>query len=114
MVVEEVLDSSIDVDERHRVASVDEAGKHEPHLRESGIPSDVLEKLLPGDDVIRLSKPVVAGGFGYRFVKRAFDLVSTGCALVVLAIPMGVVALKIIGGMETQFLAKPVFGAVGA
>lgn len=95
VVVEKVLDSSIDVDERHRAASVNEAGKHEPHLRESGIPSDVLEKLLPGDDVIRLSKPVVAGGFGYRFVKRAFDLVSTGCALVVLAIPMGVIALKI-------------------
>lgn len=95
MVVEEVLDSSIDVDKSHRAASVDEAGKREPHLRESGIPSDVLEKLLPGDDVIRLSKPAVAGGFGYRFVKRAFDLVSTGCALVVLAIPMGVIALKI-------------------
>ena len=72
-----------------------ESGKHEPHLTENGIPRDVLEKLLPGDDVIELDEPKVAGGLGYRFVKRAFDVVSCGCALVILAIPVGIIALKI-------------------
>lgn len=70
-------------------------GKHEPRLRENGIPSDVLAKLLPGNDEVVLDKPVVAGGLAYRFVKRAFDIVSTGCALVLLAIPMLVIASKI-------------------
>lgn len=77
------------------VAAVNEAGKHEPKLTENGIPADVLAALLPGDDIIELEEPVVAGGLVYRFVKRAFDVVATGCALVILAIPMGVIALKI-------------------
>lgn len=64
-------------------------------LTESGIAPDVLAKLLPGDDVLTLEKPVVSGGLGYRFVKRAFDIVSCGLALVVLAIPMAVVAARI-------------------
>lgn len=54
----------------------------------------MLAKLLPGDDVVELSEPVVGGGVVYRFVKRAFDVVSCGCALIVLAIPMGIIALK--------------------
>lgn len=70
-------------------------GVDAPKTTESGIPIDVLERLLPGDDVVELAEPKVAGGLGYRFVKRAFDIVSCGCALVVLAIPMGIVALKI-------------------
>ena len=80
---------------RREAAQLGEAGKHEPGLRENGIPADVLEKLLPGDDVVELREPVVAGGLGYRFVKRAFDVCATGAALVVLAIPMLVVAVKI-------------------
>lgn len=81
---------------RREAAKLENAGKHEPRLRESGgIPADVLEKLLPGDGVVELEEPEVAGGLGYRFVKRAFDVLSCGAALIVLAIPMGVVALKI-------------------
>ena len=38
---------------------------------------------------------MVAGGLGYRFVKRAFDVCACGAALIVLAIPMVAVALKI-------------------
>ena len=64
-------------------------------LTENGIPDEVLAKLLPGDDVIELSEPTIAGGIGYRFAKRAFDIVSCGCALILLAIPMGVMALKL-------------------
>ena len=81
--------------ERREAADLYAVGKYEPKLTENGIPADVLEKLLPGDDVIELAEPKVAGGTVYRFVKRAFDVVSCGCALVVLAIPMGVIALKI-------------------
>lgn len=81
--------------ERRGAADADRAGKYEPKLTENGIPVDVLEKLLPGDDVIELAEPKVGGGLGYRFVKRAFDVVSCGCALVILVIPMGCIALKI-------------------
>ena len=80
---------------RREAAEADAAGKYEPRLTENGIPADVLEKLLPGDDVVELSEPKVAGGLVYRFAKRAFDVVSCGCALVVLAVPMGAIALKI-------------------
>ncbi len=81
--------------ERREAAEVNAVGKYEPKLTENGIPVDVLAKLLPGDDIIELSEPTVAGRLGYRFVKRVFDMVSCGCALVILAIPMGVIALKI-------------------
>lgn len=81
--------------ERREAADLYTVGKYEPKLTENGIPADVLEKLLPGDDVIELTEPKVAGGFVYRFVKRAFDIVSCGCALIILVIPMVVIALKI-------------------
>ena len=81
--------------DRRRAAKLDAVGKHEPNLSEKGIPADVLEKLLPGNDVIELEKPSVNGGFGYRFIKRTFDVVSCGCALVILAIPMTAIAIKI-------------------
>ena len=80
---------------RREAAQVDKAGKYEPKLTENGIPSDVLAKLLPGDDVVELSKPVVGGGIAYRFAKRAFDIVSCGCALIILAIPMGIILLRL-------------------
>lgn len=81
--------------ERREAADIDAVGKYEPKLTENGIPADVLAKLLPGDDVIELEMPVVGGNLAYRFVKRAFDVVSCSCALIILAIPMGVIALKI-------------------
>lgn len=80
---------------RREAAELDRQGLHEPKLRENGIPEDVLAKLLPGDDVVELAEPEVAGGLAYRFVKRAFDVCSTGAALVVLAVPMLVIAAKI-------------------
>lgn len=88
-------EDDLSLQERRAAAEVDVLGKHEPRLRENGIPVDVLEKLLPGDDIIELVSPVVAGGLGYRFVKRAFDALACGCALVVLAIPMAAIAIKI-------------------
>lgn len=80
---------------RHEAAIVDAAGKYEPKISENGIPSVVLDKLLPGDEVIELNEPIVAGGLIYRFVKRVFDVISCGCALIILAIPMAIIALKI-------------------
>ena len=62
---------------------------------ESPIPRDVLEALLPGDDVVEVEEPEVGGGAGYRFAKRVFDLASCAAALVVLAIPMAAIAAKI-------------------
>lgn len=80
---------------RREAARISDVGKHEPRLRENGIPADVLAKLLPGDDVIELDEPHVGGGLGYCFAKRTFDVVACSCALIVLAIPMAVIALKI-------------------
>ena len=85
----------IKIEERQAAAEIEFVGKYEPKLTENGIPIDVLAKLLPGDDVLELAEPNVGGGLGYRFVKRAFDVVSCGCALIVLAIPMAIIAAKI-------------------
>lgn len=89
------FDGAVSSEARKVAARVDAAGKYEPELRENGIPDDVLQKLLPGDDVIELEEPMVAGGVSYRFAKRTFDIVACSCALVVLAIPMAVIAAKI-------------------
>ena len=85
----------IKIEERQAAAEIESVGKYEPKLTENGIPADALAKLLPGDDVLELTEPKVGGGLGYRFVKRAFDVVSCGCALIVLAIPMAIIAAKI-------------------
>ena len=80
---------------RREAAKLHNVGKHEPKLTENGIPADVLEKLLPGNDIVELEKPIVNGGLFYRFIKRSFDVVSSGFALFLLAIPMAVIAVKI-------------------
>ena len=85
----------IKIEERQAAAEIESVGKYEPKLTENGIPADALAKLLPGDDVLELTEPKVGGGLGYRFVKRAFDVASCGCALIVLAIPMAIIAAKI-------------------
>lgn len=95
LVVDSVEGTACGDEIRYEAAQVDRAGKYEPKLTENGIPADVLAKLLPGDDVVELSEPVVGGSIAYRFVKRAFDVISCGCALIILAIPMGIIALKI-------------------
>lgn len=74
---------------------LDAADRRESSSRESSIPADVLERLLPGDEVVELEEPAVAGGLVYRFVKRTFDVAACGLALAILAVPMAVIALKI-------------------
>lgn len=80
---------------RLRRARAANAIDHKRNLQESGIPSDVLDALLPGDDIIELEKPHIAGGFLYRFGKRLFDIVSCGGALIVLSPVMLYCALRI-------------------
>ena len=92
---QDAVSPEFDLAQRRAAAQVDAKGRYEPCLSEHGIPSDVLAKLLPGGDVIELVEPKVNGGLGYRFIKRAFDVVSCGCALIVLAIPMAIIAAKI-------------------
>lgn len=66
-----------------------------PDLSYSEIAPEVLDKLLP-DEYVELPRVRrVAGGLGYRFVKRTFDVVACSAALVVLAIPMGVIAAMV-------------------
>lgn len=74
-----------DLTPRARRAVAESAIDHKRNLQENSIPSDVLEALLPGDDIIELNEPVVAGGLLYRFIKRTFDVVSCGAALIVLS-----------------------------
>lgn len=77
--------SSAKLSVRERRAFAESAVEHKRNLQENGIPADVLDALLPGDDVIELEKPAVAGGIAYRFIKRAFDVVSCGAALIILS-----------------------------
>lgn len=72
------------------------AVSHTPGLTESGIAADVLSSLLPDEGVVELPRVKrISGSLGYRFVKRAFDVCSCSVALVLLAIPMAVIAVKI-------------------
>lgn len=59
------------------------------------VPEEVLDELLPGDDVIELECPSIAGGYFFETVKRVFDFVIAACALLVLAIPMAFVGIII-------------------
>lgn len=95
VISEVVATESVSADVRREAVKLDVAARHEPNLSEDGIPAEVLAKLLPGDEVVELEEPKVAGGLGYRFVKRVFDVCSCGIALIVLAIPMSIVAIKI-------------------
>ena len=59
---------TVSLEDRREAAKLNNVGKHEPKLTENGIPADVLEKLLPGDDIIELEEPVVNDGLFYRFI----------------------------------------------
>lgn len=95
-VVEQLADAAEEASADHEVKAVFNALSNTPGLNECAVAPDVLAKLLPDDEIVVLPKLTrVNGGPVYRVVKRAFDVVSCSCALVVLAIPMGIIALKI-------------------
>ena len=81
---------------REEAAAVYAAVSHTPGLSESGIAADVLSELLPDEGVVELPRvDQISGSPAYLFVKRAFDICSCGAALVLLAIPMVIIAVKI-------------------
>lgn len=95
-VVEEMSEAAVSVTSEAEVKAVMHALSHTPGLTECPIAPDVLAKLLPDDEVVELPKLThVNGGLLYRFAKRAFDIVSCSAALVLLAIPVGAIALMI-------------------
>lgn len=94
--MEQLVEAAAAAETRREVAEVFTAVSHTPGLTESGIAADVLAELLPDEGVVELPKlSHISGSLVYRFVKRAFDVCSCGVALVLLAIPMAVIALKI-------------------
>lgn len=95
-VMEQLAEAAAAAETKREAAAVLTAVNHTPGLTESGIAADVLAELLPDEGVVELPKlSHISGSLGYRFVKRAFDACSCGVALVLLAIPMAVIALKI-------------------
>ena len=78
-----------------RVASL-EALEHVFDLPESGIAPDVLASLLPDEEIVELPKVRrISGSTSYCLVKRAFDFCSCVAALILLAIPIAIIAIKI-------------------
>ncbi|MCF2622195.1 sugar transferase [Collinsella tanakaei] len=95
-VMEQLAEAAAAAETKREAAAVLTAVNHTPGLTESGIAADVLAELLPDEGVVELPRlSHISGSLGYRFVKRAFDVCSCGVALVLLAIPMAVIALKI-------------------
>lgn len=95
-VIAQLAEAASEVSDESEAAAVMTALSQTPGISESKIAPDVLAKLLPDSEVVVLPRVErVAGGIGYRAIKRAFDVVSCSLALVVLAIPMGIIALKI-------------------
>lgn len=95
-VIEDIAEAAKIAEDKQETEAVFEAFNRTPGLNECPIAPDVLVELLPDEDVIVLPKlDHVGGGAFYRFVKRAFDIISCSCALVILAIPMVVIAALI-------------------
>lgn len=95
-VVEEMSAAAESVENEDEAKAVLNALSNTPGLAVCTIAPDVLTKLLPDDEVVELPRlNHIGGGLPYRIIKRSFDVVSCSAALVVLAIPMGVIALMI-------------------
>ena len=95
-VIEDIAEAAKIAKGKQETEAVFEAFNRTPGLNECPIAPDVLARLLPDEDIVVLPKlDHVGGGIFYRFVKRAFDIISCSCALVILAIPMAVIAAVI-------------------
>ena len=96
VIVEELADAAMTVSDENEAKAVLHALSHTPGLTESAIAPDVLAELLPDDEIVELPELTrIGGGSFYRIVKRLFDVASCSLALVVLAIPMAVIAIRI-------------------
>lgn len=58
--------------------------------------SGAVDVILPDESVAELGKRGVAGGLGYRFVKRAFDIAFSALVIAVLVIPVAILCLVIV------------------
>lgn len=95
-VIGELREAAEGVADESEAKAVLAALSHTPGLTECPIAPDVLAALLPDDEVVCLpTLSHVGGSLAYRVAKRAFDVVSCSLALIVLAIPMVVIALRI-------------------
>lgn len=82
-------------DATDEAADILDEAQYTPGIKPDDIPQEVLDELLPGDEAIVLPKVSLARKPIYSFAKRAFDVVSCSLALLVLALPMALVALKV-------------------
>lgn len=90
------LEAPLDFDDAAEEAAeiLDEA-QYTPGIEPDDIPREVLDELLPGDEVVVLPRVELAAKPLYSLAKRAFDVAACSLALVVLALPMALVALKV-------------------
>lgn len=58
--------------------------------------SGAVDVILPDESVAELGERRVAGGLGYRFVKRAFDIAFSALVIAVLVIPVAILCLAIV------------------
>lgn len=58
--------------------------------------SGAVDVILPDESVAELGERGVAGGLGYRFVKRAFDIAFSVLVIAVLVIPVAILCLVIV------------------
>lgn len=82
-------------DAAEEAAEILDEAQYTPGIEPADIPQEVLDELLPGDEVIVLPNVKLESKLLYSFCKRAFDIVSCSVALAVLAVPMALVALKV-------------------
>ena len=87
-----MLDSS---DAAEEASEILEEAQYTPGIEPADIPQEVLEELMPGDEVVVLPRVELARKPFYDFAKRAFDFVACSLALILLAIPMVVIACKV-------------------
>ena len=58
--------------------------------------SGAVDVILPDESVAELGERGVAGGLGYRFVKRTFDIAFSALVIAVLVIPVAILCLVIV------------------
>lgn len=58
--------------------------------------SGAVDVILPDESVAELGERGVAGGLGYRFVKRAFDIAFSALVIAALVIPVAILCLVIV------------------
>lgn len=76
-------------------AEILEDAQYTPGIEPADIPSDVLDELMPGNEVVVLPKVELESKPVYSFVKRVFDVAVCSLALAILAVPMVAIACKV-------------------